>query len=236
MRNPDYQTSICESIFSFPATNAYRANVIYRMLPTALGMKQPREWIKCFLLWELHILTRIQVNSVQQLFTEDLLCGRYLSAHAQIDSWTLPLQNKVGDFPKKVACIEVDTQASQQRLAKVSAVKPRAHGQAVFSGYGIAPRATTIYLLTLSASLTDSESSSCLSDYTLHASHRRAAWWSGIPSSLPVMSGSASPHRVGTPVAGGEPFWAREEWGCGGWRGEGKVAPFHSACELLWVP
>lgn len=27
-------------------------------------------------------------QSVQQLFAEDLLCGRYLGAHAQIDSWT----------------------------------------------------------------------------------------------------------------------------------------------------
>lgn len=34
----------------------------------------------------------------------------------------------------------------------------------------------------------------------------------------------------------GEQFWASEEWGCRGRRGEGKAAPFHSARELLWVP
>ena len=43
-----------------------------------------------------------------------------------------PLQNKVGDFPKKVACIEVDTQASQRSILRRSVQKPRAHGQAVF--------------------------------------------------------------------------------------------------------
>ena len=59
MRNPDYQTSICELILSFPATNAYQANVIYRMLPTALGMKQPREWIK--------VLPLVRSTSSQEL-------------------------------------------------------------------------------------------------------------------------------------------------------------------------
>ena len=43
---------------------------------------------------------------MEQLFTEDLLRGRYFGTHDKTYSYTeLPLQKKVGDISKKAACI-----------------------------------------------------------------------------------------------------------------------------------
>ena len=209
---------------------------MYRMLPTALGIKQPREWIKVFPLvratssWE---LSQFSAATVYRGPTMWQILG------CMCPNWFLNFlcETKLVVFPRKWPVLFGGRHSSLPTVypAKVSA-ETQSTWASYFSGYGVAPRATTSTSSPCQPHITDSESSSCLSDYTLDASHRRAAWWSGIPSSLPGHVRLSTTTPRGHPSGWRGAILRRWRMGTQGLERRGEVAPFHSACERLWVP
>lgn len=125
---------------------------MYRMLPTALGIKQPREWIKVLPLvkatssWE---LSQFSAATVYRGPTMWQILG------CMCPNWFLNFlcETKLVVFLRKWPVLFWGRHSSLPTVypAKVSA-EAQSTWASCFSGYGVAPRATTIYLLTLSAS------------------------------------------------------------------------------------